>query len=55
MKQLALSVLFALTLAPAAMAFSIDLTMPNLTFPTAAPVVVSQACTQPANMHLGCK
>jgi hypothetical protein len=55
MKRLALALLITLPLASAASAFSINLTPPNLTFPTASPVVASQACSQPASLHLGCK
>lgn len=54
MKHLILALVMTLPLASAASAFSVDLTMPTLTFPTAAPVVASQACTQPAALHLRC-
>lgn len=55
MKHLALALLITLPFASAASAFSIDLTPPTLSFPTATPVVASQACTQPSTLHLGCK
>jgi hypothetical protein len=54
MKHLTLAILATLSFASAASAFSIDLTPPNLSFPTATSVVASQACTQPATLHLRC-
>lgn len=59
MKHLTLALLMTLPFASAASAFSIDITPPTLTFPTATnattQAVASQACTQPATLHLGCK
>jgi P pilus assembly chaperone PapD len=54
MKHLALALLITLPLASAASAFSIDITPPRLDFPTASTPVASQACIQPATLHLRC-
>lgn len=54
MKHLILALVMTLPLASAASAFSVDLTIPSLTFPTTTPVVASQACIQPAATHLRC-
>ena len=50
MKRFALTLLIATSIATSALAFSVSVSLPNLTFPPADSGVASQSCVAPAKL-----